>query len=307
MVARVVDRRCDNNVVPTVTRIVPFLKRFISHIRSVTGSVSVVGVYRELGDQSLINKSADAWYWYRFWVELGQQISSHTGGCNHPLWLIAVKKEETIAAYSTRAVAKQEHAMDAAAAMRDPASHTNEEVDGVPEFNDACPEDDPPRLVLRNLPFDQSRNIIQVKHNQGTTKIGRLIRHDFFHVLLQLSTVKIIFLMLALWTFSILFFAAMYVAVNNRHGTGVCNLGLPDQPLYYYTAFAFALQTQQATGYGLPNGTNAFFEDCPALITVVYFQMTSSLFFNGAYVCKRWPTLNTDLTNSLLPQHSSLE
>jgi hypothetical protein len=159
---------------------------------------------------------------------------------------------------------------------------SNEEPDGVAEPNVATQDnDETPRLILRNLPFDQSRNIIQVQHNQGTTKIGRLIRHDLFHVLLQLSTMKIILLMLSLWTFLILFFAAMYVAANNRHGQGVCNMGLPDEPFYYYAAFAFSLQTQQATGYGLPNGSNAFFEDCPALVTVIYFQMVSSLFLNG--------------------------
>ncbi|GKY94735.1 hypothetical protein MPSEU_000438900 [Mayamaea pseudoterrestris] len=158
---------------------------------------------------------------------------------------------------------------------------SNEEGDGVAEPIFAAPEDEPPRLVLRNLPFDQSRNIIQDEHNHGTTKIGRLIRHDFFHVLLQLSTWRLMLLMLFIWTFLVLFFAAMYVAANRGHGTGVCNLGLPGEPLYYYSAFAFSLQTQQATGYGLPNSSNAFFEDCPALIATVYFQMTSSLFFNA--------------------------
>lgn len=108
----------------------------------------------------------------------------------------------------------------------------------------------PPRLVLRNFPFDQSRNIVQVEHNQGTAKISRLIRHDLFHVLLQLSTVKIILLLMSCWTALILFFAAMYIAADRYHGIGICSMGLSGEPLYFYTAFAQSLQTAVSTGFG---------------------------------------------------------
>jgi hypothetical protein len=34
-------------------------------------------------------------------------------------------------------------------------------------------------------------------------------------------------------------------------------------------------------GYGLPGGTNAFFENCPTLQVVLYFQMLFSMMFNA--------------------------
>jgi hypothetical protein len=36
-----------------------------------------------------------------------------------------------------------------------------------------------------------------------------------------------------------------------------------------------------AVGYGLPNGSNAFFENCPELQVVIYFQMVLSMMFNA--------------------------
>lgn len=45
--------------------------------------------------------------------------------------------------------------------------------------------------------------------------------------------------------------------------------------------FWFFLTKSVAVGYGLPNGTNAFFENCRALQVVIYFQMTWSMMFNA--------------------------
>ena len=142
-------------------------------------------------------------------------------------------------------------------------------------------EDETPRLVRRNLPFNQSRNVIQVKHNQGTTKIGRLIRHDFFHVLLRLPAWKTTLLLLGIWTAIILVWAAAYIAVDNSEQNDVCNIGLDGKPASYYTAFAFSLETCTTLGYGLPNSVNSFFEHCPAFQFTVFLQMTMSMFFNG--------------------------
>ncbi|GKY97838.1 hypothetical protein MPSEU_000741900 [Mayamaea pseudoterrestris] len=142
-------------------------------------------------------------------------------------------------------------------------------------------EEDTPRLVRRNLPFNQSRNIIQVKHNQGTTKIGRLLRHDFFHVLLRLPAWKTTLMLLCIWTSIILVWAAAYMAVDRSEQSAACGIGLRGTQASYYTAFAFSLETCTTLGYGLPNSVNAFFEYCPAFQFTVYLQMTMSMFFNA--------------------------
>jgi hypothetical protein len=52
-------------------------------------------------------------------------------------------------------------------------------------------------------------------------------------------------------------------------------------PLTFEAAFAFSLQTCTTVGYTLPGGTNAFFENCPELQTVIYFQMLISMMSNA--------------------------
>ena len=61
-----------------------------------------------------------------------------------------------------------------------------------------------------------------------------------------------------------------------------CGLGKdPEVPITYYTAFAFSLETCTTVGYGLPGGSNAFFENCPGIQVVIYLQMTFSMMFNA--------------------------
>jgi hypothetical protein len=45
--------------------------------------------------------------------------------------------------------------------------------------------------------------------------------------------------------------------------------------------FSFSLETTTTVGYGLPNGTNGFFEQCPALQSTIYFQIVWSMMFNA--------------------------
>lgn len=149
------------------------------------------------------------------------------------------------------------------------------------DLNEIDHIEETPRLVLRNLPFNQSRNVIQVKHNKGTTAIGRLTRHDFFHVVLRLPAWKTTLMLLCIWTGIILLWAAAYMAVDKSQQDDICNIGLNGDPAKYYTAFAFSLQTCTTLGYGLPNNVNTFFEFCPAFQFTVYLQMTMSMFFNG--------------------------
>jgi potassium inwardly-rectifying channel subfamily J protein 9 len=108
---------------------------------------------------------------------------------------------------------------------------------------------DPPRLVQRNLAFHQSRNILQVAHNKGFN-IGRLIRHDYFHVLLRLPLWKIVMLIIFSWTVVILFFAGVYYANGQMQSNPSCALGLNGTPVSFATAFAFSLETCSTVGYG---------------------------------------------------------
>lgn len=140
----------------------------------------------------------------------------------------------------------------------------------------------PPRLVVRNLPFEQSKTTVQVHHNQGW-KIGKLVQYDFFHILLSQPTVLSTGFLLFLWTLAIATFAGCYYAIDRQHADVYCGLGdlqTPIQPISYAGAFAFSLETCTTVGYGLPGPYN-FFDNCPALQSTIYFQMVWSMMFNA--------------------------
>ena len=130
-------------------------------------------------------------------------------------------------------------------------------ADGRPAMSSApslppVPEDRPiesdraggkqqPRLVLRNLPFQQSRNRVYVRHNQGF-KIFMLLKHDWFHVLLRFPIWQSLPFLLAIWTLMIILFAGIYVWVDN--GTiENCGLGADGATIGFGPAFAFSLET----------------------------------------------------------------
>ena len=111
------------------------------------------------------------------------------------------------------------------------------------------PSQAPTRLVRRNLPFNQSTNVIQVIHNYGN-KIFRLTIHDSYHVLLRLPTLATIVLMVGLLTVNVLVFAALYLVIDRNYDPdGVCNLGVGGRPLQFFTAFAISVQTSVNGGY----------------------------------------------------------
>lgn len=61
-----------------------------------------------------------------------------------------------------------------------------------------------------------------------------------------------------------------------------CGLGTAGNPIQFGPAFAFSLETCTTVGYGLPNGTNSFFEpECTHLQIAIYFQMVFSMLFNA--------------------------
>ena len=86
-------------------------------------------------------------------------------------------------------------------------------------------------------------------------------------------------MLVAVWTLFLLMFAAIYVYVDRQEPDVNCGLGKEGSPIKFHGAFAFSLETTTTVGYGLPNGVNGFFEACPELVVVVYFQMVISMFF----------------------------
>jgi hypothetical protein len=138
----------------------------------------------------------------------------------------------------------------------------------------------PPRLVRRNLAFGQSRNVVQVHHNQGL-RINTLVRHDFFHVLLRRPSWQSLLGLLAVWSLFIIVFALLYVGVDSNQSNKSCILGSAEIPIPFRGAFAFSLQTCTTVGYTLPLPSNAFFENCPWLQLVIYLQMVVSMLCNA--------------------------
>ena len=142
----------------------------------------------------------------------------------------------------------------------------------------------PTRLVRRDLPFFQSRNELNVYLHGLKKHAGKLRQYDWFHVWLRQPTVKSCVLMLACWTVAILVFAGLYMAVDHAYSGTKCSMLSPTDTrtvMNYGGYFAFSLETTTTVGYGLPNGSNAFFEPCPALQTVMYLQMVWSMMFNA--------------------------
>lgn len=141
-----------------------------------------------------------------------------------------------------------------------------------------------PRLVHRNLPLHQSKQQIAVTNKTvfRSLKLQYILSHDWFHVILRLPTAVSVFWLLAIWTFVILIFAAVYRNIDTRDPEASCGLGKAGEPILFSAAFAFSLETCTTVGYGLPNSVNSFFEaSCSGLQTAIYFQMVWSMIFNA--------------------------
>ena len=93
---------------------------------------------------------------------------------------------------------------------------------------------------------------------------------DWFHVLLRLRTIVSAFAFVVVWTAFLCFFAAMYVLIDSREPDVECGLSNRGDPIEFYGAFAFALETTTTVGYGLPGGGNGFFENCPGKSALVF-------------------------------------
>ena len=116
-------------------------------------------------------------------------------------------------------------------------------TDGGGDSGNHDTSDVAPRLVLRNLPYGQSYNNIQVRHNYTAMKLYKLIQHDWFHVLLRFPTSQSLLFLISIWTLFLVIWAGCYVWVD-RSNIGVeCGLGPNGSSISFRGAFAFSLQT----------------------------------------------------------------
>jgi len=101
--------------------------------------------------------------------------------------------------------------------------------------------------------------------------VRRRAARNWFHTCLGLSTQTISLALLTIWTLAILFFAGMYILIDNNTELA-CGLS-ESSDLRFNTAFAFSLETATTVGYGLPGPSEAFFENCPWMQFVIYWQV----------------------------------
>lgn len=159
-----------------------------------------------------------------------------------------------------------------AASSDDEENRSNMPRDGLPPL---------PRLVVRDRPLFQSSNQVRVNHQADRRIFTLMFRYDWFHVILRYNTFYSLFVLLAIWTGMILIFAAIYRHIDGNNPQENCGLAEPPAIITFNGAFAFSLETCTTVGYGLPNGSNSFFEKCNGLVTAIYFQMVWSMVFNA--------------------------
>ena len=104
-----------------------------------------------------------------------------------------------------------------------------------------------PRLVRRDLPAFQSNNRFHVKQRL-TRELWWLLRHDWFHVVLNRRASTVIFILLFIWTVMVIIFGVVYIQVDNRSSDGYCGMGQEGEPITFRAAFAFSLQTCTTVG-----------------------------------------------------------
>ena len=158
-----------------------------------------------------------------------------------------------------------------------------------------------PRLVNRNMPFHQSKNRIAVFNLNWKDKISKLLIKDWFHVLLRVHIVVAVFTLILIWTVAILVWAAIYQLSDNFGNLAVdCGLGKKNETLTFAASFAFAMETATTVGYGLPSGSNGFFEQgCAHIQAPIYFQMVFNMLFNAFMFAFFYSQLSKSETRSV--------
>jgi hypothetical protein len=159
-----------------------------------------------------------------------------------------------------------------------------------------------PRLVNRNMPFHQSQNRIAVFNLNWKQRIYKLLVRDWFHVLLRVHILLACLVLIIIWTVAILIWAFIYILSDN-YGENLdldCGLGKAGNPLSFAAAFAFAMETATTVGYGLPSGSNGFFEkNCGHIQTPIYFQMVFNMLFNAFMFAFFYSQLSKSETRSI--------
>jgi hypothetical protein len=100
-----------------------------------------------------------------------------------------------------------------------------------------------PRIIHRNMGFNQSRNSVYVRQKNAYLKILALVQHDWFHAFLRVSTWKSLTLLLSFWTVMIIAFAGLYMVVDRQRPEVNCGLGGVGAPIDFGASFAFSLET----------------------------------------------------------------
>eukprot|EP00551_Chaetoceros_affinis_P006499 CAMPEP_0203663096 /NCGR_PEP_ID=MMETSP0090-20130426/819_1 /ASSEMBLY_ACC=CAM_ASM_001088 /TAXON_ID=426623 /ORGANISM="Chaetoceros affinis, Strain CCMP159" /LENGTH=512 /DNA_ID=CAMNT_0050525963 /DNA_START=60 /DNA_END=1598 /DNA_ORIENTATION=- len=152
-----------------------------------------------------------------------------------------------------------------------------------------------PRLIPRDLPFEQSRNTIKI-HNRERgsipifpSAIRFILSYNWFHILLRWNTMASVSLLVGFWLMGVTIFAQIYKLLDEHNPHLQCGLGKPGQPIDLSGAFAFSLETCTTVGYGLPNDTNNFFDpECRYIQIAITLQMISSMLFNAFLTAFLW-------------------
>merc|ERR1712176_1587843 len=112
-------------------------------------------------------------------------------------------------------------------------------------------------------------------------EVKRLLIRDWYHVILRYNIFLSTLGLLTFWTTVIILYALVYMVIDDNHIDSSCSLSLPGESITFGPAFAFSLETCTTVGYGLPSGSNSFFEHgCGLIQGVIFSQMVFSMMYN---------------------------
>ena len=109
---------------------------------------------------------------------------------------------------------------------------------------------DLPRMVQRNLPFNQSSNHVSVKNKHRSKPLWQLMFLDWFHTLLRLPACVSVGFLLLLWVLIVFMFGCMYWYLDNVALRSLdCGLGVDAlHDISFLGAIAFSLETCTTVG-----------------------------------------------------------
>ena len=145
----------------------------------------------------------------------------------------------------------------------------------------------PNRILERNRAFHQSSGSLSIEQHadkESWTQILELYTFDWFHVVLTMPMRYLLLLVALVYTVVTLMFAAIYLLISDEHSEA-CNLNSePGREITFMATFAFAVHTTSTIGYGTIDDTPAYFQNCPRVPTVVFFQCLMTMFLNGLLI-----------------------